>query len=154
MWVEEGQRERETQNPKQAPGSELSAQRRTRGSNSQQRDHDLSRSQPLNWLSHPGAPGLSSFLHGLLQSTSVWLFLFLYCPIYKIFFLFKNIFLFIFERERQNMSRGGAEREGDTESKADSRLWVVSTEPDVGLELRNHEIMTWAGVGCSTDWAT
>ena len=28
-----GQRERETQNPKQAPGSELSAQSLTRGSN-------------------------------------------------------------------------------------------------------------------------
>ena len=30
----EGQRERETQNPKQAPGSELSAQSPTQGSNS------------------------------------------------------------------------------------------------------------------------
>ena len=29
----QGQRERETQNPKKAPGSELSAQRATRGSN-------------------------------------------------------------------------------------------------------------------------
>ena len=33
--VGEGARERETQNPKQAPGSELSAQSPTRGSNSQ-----------------------------------------------------------------------------------------------------------------------
>ena len=33
-WAGEGQRERETQNPKQAPGSELSAQSPTRGSNS------------------------------------------------------------------------------------------------------------------------
>ena len=40
------------------------------------------------------------------------------------------------------MSRGGAEREGDTESEAGSRLRAVSTEPDVGLELTNHEIMT------------
>ena len=31
----EGQRDRETQNPKQAPGSDLSAQSLTRGSNSQ-----------------------------------------------------------------------------------------------------------------------
>ena len=30
------------------------------------------------------------------------------------------------------MRRGGAEREGDTESKADSRLHAVSTEPDTG----------------------
>ena len=34
-WAGEGQRERETQNLKQAPGSELSAQSLTRGSNSQ-----------------------------------------------------------------------------------------------------------------------
>ena len=40
------------------------------------------------------------------------------------------------------MSRGGAEREGDAESDAGSRLWAVSTEPDAGLELMNHEIMT------------
>ena len=37
---------------------------------------------------------------------------------------------------------GGAEREGDTESETGSRLRAVSTEPDVGLELKNHEIMT------------
>ena len=33
------------------------------------------------------------------------------------------------------MSREEAEREGDTESEAGSRLLAVSTEPDVGLEL-------------------
>ena len=40
------------------------------------------------------------------------------------------------------MSRGGAEIEGDTESEAGSRLRAVSTEPDSGLELTDHEIMT------------
>ena len=40
------------------------------------------------------------------------------------------------------MSRAGAEREGDTESEAGSRLRAVSTEPDVELELTNCEIMT------------
>ena len=35
VWAGEGQRERETQNPKQTSGSELSAQSPTRGSNSQ-----------------------------------------------------------------------------------------------------------------------
>ena len=39
--------------------------------------------------------------------------------------------------ERQSASRGGAEREGDTDYEAGSRLCVVSTEPDVGLELTN-----------------
>ena len=33
------------------------------------------------------------------------------------------------------MSRGGAERGGDTESEAGSGLRAVSTEPDAGLEL-------------------
>ena len=36
----------------------------------------------------------------------------------------------------------GSEREGDTESEAGSRLRAVSTEPDAGLELVNHKIMT------------
>ena len=40
------------------------------------------------------------------------------------------------------MSRGGAEREGDTESEAGSRLRAVSTEPDAGVELKSHEIRT------------
>ena len=52
------------------------------------------------------------------------------------------------------MSGGGVAREGDTESKAGSRLWAVSTEPNVGLKLTSCEIMTWAQVRCLTDWAT
>ena len=46
------------------------------------------------------------------------------------------------DRERQNTSRGGAEREEDTESEAGSRLRAVSTEPNLGLELTKREIMT------------
>ena len=53
-WAGEQQRERETQNPKQAPGSELESQ--MQGWNSELWDHDLSWSWMLNWLSHPGAP--------------------------------------------------------------------------------------------------
>ena len=49
------------------------------------------------------------------------------------------------------MNRGGAEREGDIESEAGSRLQAVSTGPDAGLKLTNHEIMTRAEVGCLTD---
>ena len=45
-------------------------------------------------------------------------------------------------RERDSMSRGGAEREGDAEPEAGSRLRAVSTEPDAGLELTNSEIVT------------
>ena len=52
------------------------------------------------------------------------------------------------------MSRGGAEREGDTEWEAGSRLRAVSTEPDAGLELTDREIMTRAEVGRLTYCAT
>ena len=58
------------------------------------------------------------------------------------------------ERERECANGGGAEREGDTESKAGSRLQAVSTEPVAGLKLTNREIMTLAKVGRLTDWAT
>ena len=64
-----------------------------------------------------------------------------------------NVYLF-FERERQSMSGRGEERERHTESKASSRLQAISTEADVGLGLMNCKIMTWAEVGCLTDWAT
>ena len=46
------------------------------------------------------------------------------------------------ERVRETARRGGAKREGDRESEAGSRLRAVSTEPDVGLELMNCEIVT------------
>ena len=68
-------------------------------------------------------------------------------------FLFFNVYLF-WDRERQSMSGGGSEREGDTESETGSRLWAVSTGPDAGLELTDHEMVTWAEVGRLTDWAT
>ena len=58
------------------------------------------------------------------------------CPLQNIFLMF------IFERERQSESRGGTERDGDTESEVGSRLQAVGTEPDVGLRLTNCEIMT------------
>ena len=46
------------------------------------------------------------------------------------------------EADTQSTSRGGAEREGDTECEAGSRLRAVSKEPDMGLEPTNHKIMT------------
>ena len=66
----------------------------------------------------------------------------------KVFF---NIYLF--SRESERASRGGAEREGDTQREASSRLWAISTEPNVGLELTSCEIMTWAQVGGLPDCA-
>ena len=40
------------------------------------------------------------------------------------------------------MSREGAEREGNTESEAGSRLRAISPEPDMGLKPTNGEVMT------------
>ena len=39
------------------------------------------------------------------------------------------------------MNGGGAEREGDTESEAGSRLRAISPEPDAGLKLTDREIV-------------
>ena len=55
---------------------------------------------------------------------------------------FLNVCLFLRERKTQSVSGGGAEREGDTESEAGSRLRAVSTEPNAGLELTNHKTTT------------
>ena len=46
------------------------------------------------------------------------------------------------------------EIEEDTESESGSRLPAVSTEPKVGLELTDREIMTWAEVGRLPHWAS
>ena len=61
----------------------------------------------------------------------------------------------MFERERETEREQGRgrEREGDTEPQAGSRLWAVSTEPDMGLEITDCEIMTWAEVRHVTNWA-
>ena len=71
-----------------------------------------------------------------------------------LFLLFFLTFIYFWNREIQSMNRGGAEREGDTESETGSRLWAVSTEPDAGLKLMDREIMTWAEVGRLTVPAT
>ena len=64
------------------------------------------------------------------------------CDLFIYFKIF-NVYLFLREREeRQSVNRGGAEREGDTESEAGSRLRAACTEPDTGLEPTNSEIMT------------
>ena len=58
------------------------------------------------------------------------------------FYLFIYLFLFILrerERERERDRWGDSEREGE---RIPSRLCAVSTEPDMGLEPTNREIMT------------
>ena len=46
------------------------------------------------------------------------------------------------ETETECEQERGREREGDTEPEAGPGLRAVSTEPDAGFELTNHEIMT------------
>ena len=94
---------------------------------------------------------MSDIEHLHVWTNDFWVFLFLF--LHGRFFFF-NVYLFLTDRKRQSASRGGTERGGDTESEASSRLWAVSTEPVVGLEPTNHEIMTWAKVEHLTDWAT
>ena len=64
------------------------------------------------------------------------------------------MFIYFGEREWDRVWVGEGQREGATESEAGSRFWAVSTEPDVGLELMDYEIMTWVEVGRPTYWAT
>ena len=59
-----------------------------------------------------------------------------------IYFSYVHFIIFEKDRERQSGSGRRAEREGDTESEAGSRLQVVSTKPDAGLKLTNCEIVT------------
>ena len=66
------------------------------------------------------------------------------------FFLIFNVY-FIFERETQGVSGGGAEGEGDTESETGSGLRAAGAEPDVRLEPTNREIMTRGEVGHLTN---
>ena len=55
------------------------------------------------------------------------------------------MFIHFWER-RTEPSRGGSERGGSTDSEAGSRLWAVSTESNMGLELNepwNHDL-SWS----------
>ena len=71
------------------------------------------------------------------------------------FFFFYNFFdIYLTLRDRDRAWAGEGQRKGDTKSKASSRLWAVSAEPDTRLEPMNCEIMTWAIVGRLTHWAT
>ena len=75
---------------------------------------------------------------------------FLYFFVCEILFIyFFTFYLFLRERERDRVQAGKGQRE--RESEADSRLRGVHTEPDVGLEPMNREIMTRAEVGRFTD---
>ena len=66
------------------------------------------------------------------------------CTMFWFFLIFLNIYLFLRDRGRQSMSRGGGERERETQNlkQAPGSELFVTTEPDAGLELTNCKIMT------------
>ena len=63
----------------------------------------------------------------------------------------KILFYLMFFLFLERTSGGGAERRGQ---RILSGLCTDSSEPNVRLELMNHEIMKWAEAGCSTNRAT
>ena len=79
---------------------------------------------------------------------------FIFFVLIKKEFFFFFLLLFLRDRVRDKAQAGEGHREGDAESEAGSRLRAVSTEPDMGLEPTHCEIVSWAEVGCLTDWAT
>ena len=136
----------------------------------------------LNWLSYAGAPGNShsNRYEVLTRCDFNWLFLIIsdadwtpfhvpvghlyiffgkisiqiLCPFLIQFYLSFYSFLRERERERYWEREGERQRDRETESEAGSRIWAVSTNPDAGLKLMNHELMTWAEVRRLTNWAT
>ena len=94
----EGQREKETQNPKQAPGSELSAQSPTRGSNSwaaRSWPEPKSAAQPT---APPRRPSYRIFFATIFVCVILFFNLFLFL-LKKFFF---NIYLFLRQRETEH----------------------------------------------------
>ena len=102
----EGQRERETQNLKLVQALSCQHTARLGAQTHEPWDHDLSQSWMPNQLTHPHAP-------------DGFFILFYFILFYFILF---STFIYFWDRERQSMNGGGAEREGDTESETGSRL--------------------------------
>ena len=67
VWAGEGQRAKETQNLKQAPGSEQAVSTEPDAGLKPRSYEIMNRSQMLNWLSHPGAPVLVNFRLSILK---------------------------------------------------------------------------------------
>ena len=68
--------------------------------------------------------------------------------------LFLKKMFYPFFRESVCACEWGRGREKRGQRRIRSALWVGSRETYRGLEPKNHQIMTWAEVRHSTDWAT
>ena len=74
----------------------------------------------------------------------------------SILFIYLFLYLFSFEKQWDKAWAGEGQRQEETQNLKQTPGFekAVSTEPDAGLEPMNCEIMTWAEVGRSTNWAT
>ena len=71
--------------------------------------------------------------------------------IFKLVYFFFFFFKFIILRGRENTQvRKGRDRERGREKRIPSRLHTIGAELDVGLDLTNLEIMTWAKIKSQT----
>ena len=95
---------------------------------------------PLTHLAHPPSHNPSSNpLFALLCFVPLPVFILFLFPFLKC--------LFIFESEHTQGGAWGGQM-------IQSGLCTDSKKPDAGLELSNHDIMTWAEVRHLTEWAT
>ena len=99
-------------------------------------------------LAAPGKTAVPNFtVPPPFAITSLFLFVCLFC--------FVLMFIYFWHREWE---RGREREQGRSREKGrqrtQSRLCTESREPNMGLKLVNHEIMTWAEVGHLTDSAT
>ena len=74
-----------------------------------------------------------------------------YSKMKHLFFLIFLMLIYFWETEHK---QGRGRERGRHRIQGRIQALSVSTEPDAGLELTNHEIMTWAKVEHLTDWAT
>ena len=85
-----------------------------------------------------------TYLHALLAAGArILIYLFIYLFIYLLTYLFKKFIYFERGRGRESALTSGGKAERERESaRIPSRLHTVNAEPDVGLKLMTHEIMT------------
>ena len=75
--------------------------------------------------------------------------------IYVNYLAFFFTFIYFGETEWDKVWAGEGQSEKETQNlKQAPGSGASSIEPDTGLKLTDCEIMTWAEVRCSTDWAT
>ena len=58
------------------------------------------------------------------------------------------------ERERERARAGEGQSERETQNPKQAPGSELSAQPDTRLKPMNYGVMTWAKVGCLTDWAT